>query len=118
MAGLFGFGKKNEQEPQSKESFFLDGDVASSMGNIDYMRQSKKIRRTFPKSAGGQEFEIIKDVSASEALFNSQNGGFSASSAASKANENGASSNQAAQERRKLDTSMDMFRKMAKDMRR
>ncbi|MBD2325501.1 hypothetical protein [Alkalinema sp. FACHB-956] len=120
MAGLFGFGKNNDQEPQSKESFFLDDDAARSMGNTDYMRQSKKIRRTFPKSAGGEEFEIVKEVSAADqTVFNSQNGSFSASStAASKATENGAAGSQEAQERRKLDTSMDMFRNMAKDIRR
>ncbi|MGI0491911.1 hypothetical protein ACN4EG_08865 [Alkalinema pantanalense CENA528] len=121
MAGLFGFGKNNDQEPQSKESFFLDDDAARSMGNTDYMRQSKKIRRTFPKSANGEEFEIVKEVSAADqTVFNSQNGSFSATSStsASKATENGAAGSQETQERRKLDTSMDMFRNMAKDMRR
>jgi len=44
------FGKKNNN--QSQEDFFLDRDSASSLGNVDYMRKSKTVKRSYPKAAG------------------------------------------------------------------
>jgi hypothetical protein len=45
-------------------SYFLDDEVAKSMGDTEYMKQSKTVRRTFPGAAGEEEFEVIKQVSA------------------------------------------------------
>ncbi|MBT66952.1 MAG: hypothetical protein CMN98_07420 [Synechococcus sp. NP17] len=33
------------------EAFYLDSDASSSYGNVDYMREAKTIRRTFPGTA-------------------------------------------------------------------
>ena len=51
--------KKDSQDPNSSikprkpakdkpEEFFLDADSSSSLGDVNYMRESKTIRRTFP----------------------------------------------------------------------
>ena len=50
------------------QSFFLDADSSSSMGNVDFMRQSNTIRRTFPGTAanpGTKEF--VAEVASMEA---------------------------------------------------
>ncbi|NEP77650.1 MAG: hypothetical protein F6K39_05385 [Okeania sp. SIO3B3] len=47
--GLFG-GKKDDNQP--KEAFFLDADSASSLGDVDFMRKSIAVKRSYPKAAG------------------------------------------------------------------
>ncbi len=44
------FGKKDDNQP--KEAFFLDQDSASSLGDVDFMRKSKTVKRSYPKAAG------------------------------------------------------------------
>ena len=46
-----------------QESFFLDADASSSMGNVEFMRRSNTIRRTFPGTAdspGNKESRLEK----------------------------------------------------------
>jgi hypothetical protein len=157
---LFGlFGKKDE-DPQPKDAFFLEDEVAKSMGDTSYMKASKSIRRTYPKGGGGEYFEEVKTVSSSKSSINdSRKTGLSkpvetASSYStpatsfSSASSFGGSysapaptptpapaptfsepetttpsvspsvSNEASQSRRKSDSGMDMFRNMAKDIRK
>jgi hypothetical protein len=115
-------------------SFFLDSDDAKSLGDIDYMRKAKRIRRTFPKTAGQpEEQEIEREISAMT-VFDEKGKVSTVSGPAtpeseiaptfSKATENGTNGatfggvsdfqSEATQTRRKTDTSMDMFRNMAK----
>ena len=50
------------------ESFFLDADASSSMGNVDYMRRSNTIRRTFPGTADNPGTkEMVAEVASMEA---------------------------------------------------
>jgi hypothetical protein len=156
---LFGlFGKKDE-DPQPKDAFFLEDEVAKSMGDTSYMKESKSIRRTYPKTVGGEYFEVVKTVSAMKSVVNdSRQGGapkrvestssYSAPTSFNSASSFGSSysaptptptptpapefsapepttpsvspsvSNEASQARRKSDSSMDMFRNMAKDIRK
>ncbi len=44
------FGQKDDNQPT--EAFFLDADSASSLGNVDFMRKSKTVRRSYPKAVG------------------------------------------------------------------
>ncbi len=44
------FGGNNDNQP--KEDFFLDQDAASSLGDVDFMRKSKTVKRSYPKAAG------------------------------------------------------------------
>ncbi len=159
---LFGlFGKKDE-DPQPKDAFFLEEETAKSMGDTSYMKATKSIKRTYPKTAGGEYFEQVKVVSSSKSMVNDtrQTGmpkkveGTSSYSAPatsfSSASSFGSSysapaptpaptpapepsfsapestapavspsvSNEASQARRKSDSGMDMFRNMAKDIRK
>ncbi len=73
MAGLFGLfgGKKKEEDVQPKDAFFLDDESAKSMGDTEYMKAPKNIRRTFPAGAAGTgHFEVVKTVSAVKSSTN------------------------------------------------
>ncbi len=129
----------------SDKDFFLSPDEAQTLGDINYMRKSKKIRRTFPKTLKNKDgFEMITDVSSLEDnsnLYNGNNNGngqpsttvfttptptfqsqtFSQAASASQPQSNGNGSTQQpkpVEQRRKQDDSMDMFRNMAKNIRR
>jgi hypothetical protein len=99
------------------ESFFLDPDEAKSMGDIDYMRTARKVRKTFPGTkAWGNAFEQEVEVSATKMVNgNNSNGQNSVSSelfqAAEEQKDTGAV-------RRKAAADLDMFRNMAKDIRK
>ncbi|AFY38189.1 hypothetical protein Lepto7376_1869 [[Leptolyngbya] sp. PCC 7376] len=58
---LFGlFGGKTEQQ---QGDFFLDFEEAQTLGDTEYMKQSKTIKRTFPKLKGNEGKTIISQVS-------------------------------------------------------
>ena len=58
------------------ESFFLDADASSSMGNVDFMRRSNTIRRTFPGSADSPgNKEMIAEVASMEAKLEKRSEG-------------------------------------------
>ena len=59
----------NSKKPkQEAETFFLDADSSSSMGNVDFMRRSNTIRRTFPGSADNPgNKEMVAEVASMEA---------------------------------------------------
>jgi hypothetical protein len=124
MAGFFGlFGSKakyleevteQDRKPptQKGEAYFLDADEAKSFGNIEFMRKSNTIRRTFPKIG-----ESIKDISSMQK--NSSNGnGIAPISTSSNGTKPATPANQPQTERRSGDSSMDMFRKMARDIKK
>jgi hypothetical protein len=114
MAGLFGFGSKNEE-------FFLDSDDAKTMGDIDYMRKSKKVKRTFPNTIGGKGAKIVQEVSSLGKTV-TKNDQISQSVPAFQSGESAsvastqAETKQVVEKRRSSDHSMDMFRKMAKSI--
>jgi hypothetical protein len=57
-------------------SYFLEDEVAKGLGDTEYMKQSKAVRRTFPGVAGEEEFEVTQQVSAMDrATFDSRKGG-------------------------------------------
>jgi hypothetical protein len=110
-------------------SYFLDDESAKTMGDTEYMKEVKTVRRTFPKSASTEgHFEMVERVSAMDkVIYDSRNpygqppastsaasqASAAAPSAAPQASSASAASPEA-QERRRVDTSMDMFRNMAK----
>jgi hypothetical protein len=64
MAGFFGLFSKKEEDSQPKGSFFLDDESAKSMGDTEYMKAPKAVRRTFPAGGGAGHFETTVTVSA------------------------------------------------------
>lgn len=122
MAGLFGlFGKKNNAEAPPSASngakpgaYFLDADDAKTMGNIEYMRSKKVIKHKFPKTAGnGGEFEVEYEVSSDN--MKSGNGLQGSTEPTSTSSE---ATPKPTNERRTADSSMDLFRNMARDIRK
>lgn len=147
IRGLFGSKSKRngEETPQSKEAFYLPDDDAKTFGDIDYMRSSKRTRRTFPKKIVGEINEFFNEVSSTKKFdqkeqptlspFNttplsdaqplngsqSMNGSQNGSQPASKPSESSSSSasnSSNSSERRRSDPSMDMFRNMARDIKK
>ncbi len=96
--------------PQTGGAFFLDTDEAKTFGNLDYMRTSRAIRHTFPKRAVGKDNASVKIVSAMEAKRAGE------ADTTSQANQVAPTGSQS--ERRKADSSMDMFRNMARDIKK
>ncbi|MEM9162108.1 MAG: hypothetical protein AAGC54_03445, partial [Cyanobacteria bacterium P01_F01_bin.4] len=143
---------------------FLSEDDAKTMGDIEYMRSSKVVKRTFAKKKGEtEEMESVKRISAMSSNRLDENGlveskpatpfkpssssqlsSFAEASASTPvappappvtpapavppapqaaptsapANQSGVVSNQTESERRASDSSMDMFRNMAKQIRK
>ena len=142
------------------KDFFLSPDDSMTMGDIEYMRKPKRVRRTFPKTISNKAgFAVETEVSANEdrsGMFkgnsNNNNQNIAANTVfnptPSTQNQAGVTGGSAVtqtefepqaastpapapapapapkpaaappEERRKADTSMDMFRNMAKNIRR
>jgi hypothetical protein len=58
-------------------SYFLDDESAKGLGDTEYMKQTKAIRRTYPSTAGsGESFEVTKQVNAMDsAMYDSRKPG-------------------------------------------
>jgi hypothetical protein len=124
LGGLFGSRKNNtdfEPAPEptryaapkdDANSFFLDADSAKTFGDIDYMRTSKAVRKTFPKVLGAKEgAEMLESTSSMDKVEGVAGSMPKASTSEIKPSQEGSA-------RRSQDTSMDMFRNMAKGIKR
>jgi len=117
--GLFDglFKGKRESEPKEKptQEFFLDPDEAKTFGNIDYMRTAKAVRKTFPATGGAKEgAEVVEVISSLEKVdVASQNRGQAEPTLADVSQPTPELS-----QRRQQDSNLDMFRNMAKDIRK
>jgi hypothetical protein len=138
IRGLFGSKSKGDAEEivQPKEAFYLPVDDAKTFGDIDYMRSSKRTRRTFPKQIVGEDNEFINEVSSTDKAKPVEKSAFSTSpfntapmtdssvSAKPPASFSPAPSNPApstssgSTDRKRADSSMDMFRNMARDIKK
>jgi hypothetical protein len=136
LSGLFGNSKPAEPETNNglasngavsngaasnPEAFFLDSDEAKSLGDIDYMRTAKTIKRTYAKykSVDQGGMTTIKQVSATEETIapaekTAQTSTFSEPTSSF----NGSNGSNGSTSRASTDTSMDLFRKMAKDVKK
>nr|AUG32190.1 hypothetical protein PLO_184 [Paulinella longichromatophora] len=58
----------NNNKSSQSEAFYLDSDSSTGLGNMDFMRRSNKIRRTFPGNADNPgNKELIMDVASMNA---------------------------------------------------
>ncbi len=135
----FVFGKSApKDESKSKQAFYLNDDDAKSFGDIEYMRSNKTVKRTFAKKKGQDHMESVRQISATKMtdLDGNQSSAsvaapttfgnadfLGASKSAASESESSASSpapTPKAQPARRKSTgnSMDMFRNMAKDIRK
>jgi hypothetical protein len=113
MAGLFGlFGKKSNKV---EGAYFLNPDEAKTFGDIDYMRTSKTTRRTFPKTLSNSEGgELIQEVSSEKIAKKDSKEVIKPKSTAN----NSESDSFTPRINAKTDTNMDMFRNMAKNIKK
>ncbi|MGL5082705.1 MAG: hypothetical protein ACRC8A_14560 [Microcoleaceae cyanobacterium] len=135
IRGLF---KRNNDRPE--QSFYLDSDNAKSYGDIDYMRRASTVKKTFPKAAG-EDMPKPAPISSMEKMKN-----FSSPLTNSAANSSSSTNSSAApvasfsgfqaqmpsrsfgnpqrslysleSERRRPDSKMNEFRKMAREMKK
>jgi hypothetical protein len=97
------------QPKEDANSFFLDTDSAKTFGDIDYMRTAKSIRKTFPK--GTELIESTSSVSKVE-------GSAESLARAAQTENSDFKPSQEGSDRRRQDTSRDMFRNMAKSIKK
>ena len=75
-------GNAAEANPKKKDdTFYLDADAAKSLGDVNFMRRSNTIRRTFPGSAdspGGKE--MVAEVASMEAKLEKMSPGLGGAS--------------------------------------
>jgi hypothetical protein len=130
MAGLFSlFGGRTKyvDEPTTnseqtngngqKGSFFLEPDDAKTLGNIDYMRTPITIKRSFPKTLKGEGGEVVQQVSAMEKAKVNENGQISANSSVV-SEVKPISETPTRRTSDNSDNSLDLFRKMAKEIKK
>ena len=118
----------------ASNDFFLEPDDAQTLGDIKYMRKSVKIRRTFPKTLKNPEgFALEKEFSATEGKNVSPNNGtadsapastftstptFNPSTTSTSAPKPAPPTGSKPQERQKRSSDLDMFRNMAKNIKK
>ncbi|AFZ36217.1 hypothetical protein Sta7437_2691 [Stanieria cyanosphaera PCC 7437] len=119
----------------AKNDYFLEPDDAQTFGNIEFMRKKIKVKRSFPKTIRNQNgFKIETEISsvndrtpASDGYKSipdylkpetNSNNGINPSSAQSQTNVNNGAGFTSPEERRKIDTNMDMFRNMARSIKK
>lgn len=103
----------------TNKDFFLNPDDAQTLGDINYMRKSVRVRHTFPKSLKNPNgFEVVKEVSSSSDQFvNNPNENRSENSfSQSNNNTNITFGSQPQSSSKPSGTSMDMFRNMARNI--
>ena len=69
-------GLPKDRAKEKAEAFFLDSDASSSYGNVDYMREAKTIRRTFPGTADNPgNKELVTKVDAMDVMVGTRSKG-------------------------------------------
>jgi hypothetical protein len=119
IKGLF---RRNQDVSDKKGAYYLEPDDAKTFGDIDYMRSSKTVKRTFAKGDPRvRQISALKD----EEMKESPNGTSSSTSSSNSTftpSSFGTPSFKPKQDdqapRRAPDSNMDMFRNMAKEIRK
>ncbi len=118
---IFGKSAPKEANPP-KQAYYLNDDDAKSFGDIEYMRSNKTVRRTFAKKKGQKHMESVRQISAMKAAaFSDNRGSFGVTPQSSSSSTGTPVTPQApasAPRRKATGKDMDMFRNMAKDIRK
>ena len=114
LFGLFGKKDKGNDAEKSESSYFLDQDSAKTFGDINYMKTPKAVRKTFPTVNGVKGAEIVEVVSADQ-----KKEGFESEVISSKPAETEVKpSFEPKKIDSRIDSSMDIFLNMAKDIKK
>ena len=123
-------GSKQQAEPvqtqqpeapvasQKPAAFFLDADDAQTFGNLEYMRTAKAVKRTFPKTVNNEEIKTILEVSAMKRAELAKQQALGDTTQLAQTIEAAMRKADPSSERRRGDSSMDLFRNMAKDLKK
>ena len=123
-------GSKQQAEPaptqqpetpvvsQKPAAFFLDADEAQTFGNLEYMRTAKAVKRSFPKTVNNEEIKTILEISAMKRAELAKQQALGDTSLLAQTVESAIRKADPGEERRRGDTSMDLFRNMAKDLKK
>lgn len=111
--------EKLSRAEKVSRAFFLDGTEAGGLGNVEYMKAVKKVRRTFPKTIDQiEELELVQEISALIRTVGGQSSASSSDVMQSEQSQTSTPTNDEVAQRRRTDSSMDMFRKMARDIKK
>ncbi|NJK38351.1 MAG: hypothetical protein HC825_09550 [Oscillatoriales cyanobacterium RM1_1_9] len=134
IRGLF---KRNSDRPE--QTYYLDEDNAKTLGDVDYMRRSSTIRRTFPKNVAEssavissmekkKDFkspltrsalnEVVEDRNDQAVSFSSFQPQMPNRSFGAQRSSYSTSPYSLEPDRRRPDSKMDEFRKMAREMKK
>jgi hypothetical protein len=114
LFGLFGKKDKKEDSENTESSYFLDEDSAKTFGDIDYMRTPKAVRKTFPTVNGVKGADIVSAFTATEKVENAE----TQAKIAQPAENISLSTFEPKQINTRVDSSMDIFLNMAKDIKK
>lgn len=125
MAGFFGlFGGKTKyvdeptpevEDKEKQEAFFLEPDDAKTLGNVEFMRKPNLIEHTFPKTRSSKGGKVVQEISSLEKKKVTGKGA-SPLPSPSPTSPPGSQPESARTARRASDSSLDLFRQMAKEM--
>jgi hypothetical protein len=69
-------GTPKPEKNVKEEAFYLDADSSSSLGDVNFMRRSNKIRHTFPGNVDSPgEKEMVQEVASMEARLEAMSPG-------------------------------------------
>lgn len=110
---------QNAETKKDSGEFFLDADTAKTYGDIDYMRTAKAVRKSYPKTLSNNDLEGVEVISSMEKLSSDQSA-FMSETKSEVAKPEPSSKTESKQQSSKAstDTNLDMFRKMAKDIKK
>jgi hypothetical protein len=123
IKNLFGGGKSNQDKGPA---YYLDNDSAKSLGNIDYMRTAKSVKKSYPKAVGKLNL-ISGEVEESISAMEKKQGGMTDSttpatpttpSSSSSFGQSSTFSSSSTFRPRGSNSSMDSFREMARSMKK
>lgn len=118
---LFGGGKSDQDKDPA---YYLDNDSAKSLGNIDYMRTAKSVKKSYPKAVGKLNL-ISGEVEESISAMEKKQGGIADSTTSatpttpsSSFGQSSTFSSSSTFRPRRSDSNMDSFREMARNMKK
>jgi hypothetical protein len=72
---------KAKKAKKAEDAYFLDPDASASMGDVNFMRRSNTIRRTFPGTAESpRQKEMIQEVASMESRLETMTPGLAGTS--------------------------------------
>ncbi|NEO99873.1 MAG: hypothetical protein F6K58_14570 [Symploca sp. SIO2E9] len=110
---------KQPEAEQNQKAFFLEPDQAKTLGDIEYMRTPTTVKKSFPKTKSNPKgTEVIGKASATEKVIFSNNQQVAPSSNPETKPVVEANQQEPKRPSASNDSSMDMFRKMARDIKK